>query len=380
MATAKVIIDASNLRSGGGLQVGASFIDELLRLVTDPGAVRAYPWITSARIEASAAVLDNLQDSTSSQIHCLDRAWSSLIRPAKISPRCDVRFTVFGPFYGDPNAHRHIIGFADPTLLSANRYGTAPRLLHLRSLRQHVRTAVAKRSFKSADRLVVETAAVRDDTASSLDYPREAISTVPNTINRVFTQPDLWAPTSFSAPEEASATFAFVSRLHPHKNMDFIGQVGMALRTDYSLEVRFVLTLTEQEWARLTQVTRDFSINVGALRINQVPTLLKQVDGYFFPSLFECYSAAPIEAMALRVPLFASDRDFVRTSCFDYPIYFEPRDPCSAAAAIASTIHSDQLTSWELTDPAAAATLDWSARHRALAYLDVISGELGNVL
>ena len=58
------------------------------------------------------------------------------------------------------------------------------------------------------------------------------------------------------------------------------------------------------------------------------------MDAIIFPSLLECFSATPLEAMAMEKPFFASDREFIRDVCSDYALYFDPEDPISAANVI----------------------------------------------
>ena len=55
-----VLIDMSNLRSGGAVQVAASFLDELADLTLDHGLRQAYPWLAAGiDICASSAVQAN---------------------------------------------------------------------------------------------------------------------------------------------------------------------------------------------------------------------------------------------------------------------------------------------------------------------------------
>jgi glycosyltransferase involved in cell wall biosynthesis len=59
------------------------------------------------------------------------------------------------------------------------------------------------------------------------------------------------------------------------------------------------------------------------------------MDAVIFPSLLECFSATPLEAMVMGKPLFASDRPFNREVCHSHAHYFDPLSPASAATAIA---------------------------------------------
>jgi glycosyltransferase involved in cell wall biosynthesis len=171
----------------------------------------------------------------------------------------------------------------------------------------------------------------------------------------------------------ADIVLAYVTRAYPHKNVAFLGAVGIELRTRHELLVNFVVTLTHDEWFALDSDTREYCTNIGVQKIAQVPSLLMQVDGAFFPSLLEAFSVTPLEAMALQLPLFASDRDFVRTICGDYPHYFDPEDPSAAAKVIADW---STTTCGALPDAPAHTSLGWSAKDRAETYASIISDAL----
>jgi glycosyltransferase involved in cell wall biosynthesis len=81
-------------------------------------------------------------------------------------------------------------------------------------------------------------------------------------------------------------------------------------------------------------------VNIGALDVAQCPSFYLQLDGVLFPSLLECFSATPLEAMAMKRALFVADRPFNRDVCGDAAFYFDPLDPGSAANAIAAFINA----------------------------------------
>lgn len=371
-----VLIDASNLRVGGGVQVAASFIDELIRMSTEQRALEQHPWMTSMRVEASSTVIQNLRENVSGlsgRIHTVDRSWRNIIVNRWASPRSDVRFTIFGPFFGSAKTGKHIIGFADVAIVYP-RPARLPDVSRLTGLKKRIRARLACRSFRSAHKLVVETEAVRDRVSRVLAYPSERIDVVPNAINGVFLHRGAWQEFELRLPKSSDLVLAYVTRAYPHKNMGFLGELAEELSANHGLSISYVLTLDESEWQGLDQSTKDHSINIGLQPIASVPSVLAQTDGVIFPSLLEAYSASPIEAMALGLPLYASDRDFVRSVCGDYPIYFDPEDPVSAAARIASDFGDGKTKKVQVPKPA---VLSWTARDRAEAYALIVEEAIG---
>jgi glycosyltransferase involved in cell wall biosynthesis len=197
---------------------------------------------------------------------------------------------------------------------------------------------------------------------------------VPNVVNSVFTHED--AQEELVLPELRSPSLFFPTRAYRHKNLPFLGLVGHELLVSHGCRVTFVLTLTASEWESLPHGVREFSVNLGPLRISQIPAVFRGVDAAIFPSLLESQSATPFEALTAGCPLLASDRPFVRGVVGDAAWYFDPHDPASAAASVQALLTNgpererrrrrglELMASWP------------TARDRACAYLDVISEEL----
>ena len=90
------------------------------------------------------------------------------------------------------------------------------------------------------------------------------------------------------------------------------------------MDVRFLVTLTNEEWLKRDDRFHAYVDNVGSISIAQCPSFYNLLDGVIFPSLLECFSATPIEAMIMKKPVFASDRLFVKQACEDFVNYFDP--------------------------------------------------------
>lgn len=371
-----VLIDASNLHSGGGVQVAASFLDELAALAEQPDVMDRYPWLGQIHVEVSNEVRADVTLRTLSalSLRTVDRHPRHLLRR-----RCggyDLSFAVFGPEYGPGRARRRVVGFADSTVIQRRPAGV-PRPTMGKRLRNEVRAVVSRAFFRRAHLLVVETEATRDDLAAALGFDRESIRVVPNSVNGVFDEPGRWRPVD-GLPELPRGVhlLAYVSRAHPHKNIDFLGLVGDSASQLVGIRLVFLLTLTEQEWRGLSERTRNYSHNVGVVTVDQVPSVLQAADAVIFPSLLESFSAMPLEAMAVGKAVFASDRPFVRTTCGDAPIYIDPLDPQMAAAVVTgSLMNPDLLAEHSCRGRAVVRDLP-SSRDRALAYLAIIDDEL----
>ncbi|SER73320.1 Glycosyltransferase involved in cell wall bisynthesis [Pedococcus cremeus] len=372
----RVLIDASNLKVGGGVQVAASFIEELIQLMKDPEYLREWPWLDSVMIDASSSVVNQLPMSARAHVTLKNRTWRSAFDRRR-NRLLSARFTVFGPFYGKANARIHIMGCADVTLLSPHPSGVPPLPLPTR-IKRHIRKPIAAHSFKSADVLVTETDAIRKHLVDHLAISPRSIEVVPNAIHEIFRHPERWLPLPLPKTDPGTVRLAYVARAYPHKNIDFLGSLGAAVLQMYGTRLQFLLTLHDSEWSGLSSLTKTYACNVGELSIGQVPTLLSQCDGVIFPSLLEAFSATPLEGMALGKAVYASNRDFVRTVCADYPIYFDPLDPTSAAHTVASHIASCRHQALDHDAAKRPTAHTWTARDRALAYIRIIDSSMKN--
>lgn len=375
-----VLLDMSNLVVGGGVQVGASFVDELASLVQDPDTLRRWPWLADVVVEASDVVVANATGHDSAvasglDVRVVDGRPAARLRRRPDDRSFDVSFTVFGPDYGPRRARTRVVGFADVTSLFPEYAGITGRRARLRHA---VRSRVSRRTFRSADLIVAESGYVTDALAARWGIPERRLRVVPNVLNRVFEDASLQQPLEVEV--ERRPAFAFPTRAYPHKNLSVLGAAARILRDEHGHEVQWVLTLTDDEWMRLDADTRAASRNVGPLRVSQVPSLYELSDGVVFPSLNECFSVTPLEAMRANRLLLASDRPFVREVAGDAAWYFEPTDPASLAQAVVDASADGALRERRLAEGVRVASGWPTGADRAAAYLALVDDALSSAV
>lgn len=365
MRAPRVLVDASNLRAGGGVQVAGSFLDELARFSDDASLVSRYPWIETVDVEATPEVIANLAPDTAQRLGVVETNRGRLDRHAwTTKPTHDVAFTVFGPLYGRRRGRHEIVGMADVTSIYSvpeTRAGHSVVKRRLTTLRR-----VASRAlFSRADEIIVEATHVRTQLQRQWHYPQSKVHVVPNCVNALFkTRP-------IASPQERHG-WIFVTRAYPHKNIGLLGRIGEELHARGVRDVRFLLTLNPAEWNALDTTTRRHCDNLGSKHVEELPAVYAACEGSVFPSLLECFSAAPLEALFCGLPLVASDRDFVKDVCGDAALYADPRDPAAWADAILA-IRRDPALRERLAEKGREVIDHASdARTRALAYVDVI--------
>ncbi len=327
----RVLLDFSNLRAGGGLQVASATLADL---ASSEMQRRFGDVLGDAEIRISPAVARNLTvDSGALPGKLVVRETKpSFFAPLKPPRRSfDVRFTLFGPTYTGRLARREITGFAEVTLVyDPSEYGQS---IGQQPLRQRLGNRVKRRLVRRFDWFVVEAPAIAQRLTDRFGVTSDKIFVVPNRPHPIFYDSPILEPSDLEAdPQELH--LAFPTRAYPHKNLELIGPAGDRFHALTGKDLRVHVTLRPEEWAGLPAGARRWMVNHGESALPDVLRIYRQVQGVFFPSKLEASSGTPLEANVLGLPLLASDRDFIRGSARPFSL-FDPEDADSAARALA---------------------------------------------
>lgn len=362
----KIIVNASNLHVGGGVQVAASFISEI-----------AESWRSKISIVASSEVVANvrLDDMERAQFVRFER-----INVHGFSPKTGrldrfmrggvCVFTVFGPVYRWWTKYRSIVGFAQPWIIYPHNecYTNLPALQRVRTRLKYWLQGLF---FRRADLLVVELEHVKEGLIRELGIKPECIHVVHNCVSSTYLDETVWLP--IDVPQaECDLRLGFLGRNYMHKNTAIFPAIAEALEAIHGIKARFYVTFTDAEWKACSPGLRAVCVNVGPLSVAQCPSFYKAIDGVVFPSLLECFSATPLEAMAMGKPLFASDRPFNHDVCNDHAHYFDPLSPESAATEIARVFANGGPNKEALRAARAHAVNFSSPKERAGKYLAML--------
>lgn len=295
--------------------------------------------------------------------------WNSAARRRMDS--FDSVFTIFGPLYRWSPPFRSIVGFAQPWIIYPRNecYGQLP---FLQRLKTRLKFWIQAQFFKRADLLVVELDHVKEGLIRELGIEPERIRVVRNCLSSLYLDEASWQPVSIP-PAECDLRLGFLGRNHLHKNTAIFPEIANALQTRHGLRARFYVTFTDEEWRACSPEFRDVCINVGPLMVAQCPSFYRALDGMVFPSLLECFSATPLEAMAMEVPLFASDRPFNVDVCANHAHYFDPLAPETAAERIAAVLGGNGPDPYALRAARDHAISFSSPAERAESYLALLT-------
>jgi glycosyltransferase involved in cell wall biosynthesis len=360
----KVIINASNLTVGGGIQVALSFI-HLLPKYTE----HSFYVVVSSSILKQINFAQKPSNIIIKELNFgikqgFKKNKSLMEIERKFNP--DIVFTVFGPSYWTPKA-AHLMGFALGWLINPNTeaFKVMPLKQQLKKYAQNKFKAFYTK--KNGSKYVVETEDVKERLTTYLKIPKEEIWVVNNTYNQFFNQ-------AISSVKKRDDVFKLVtiSANYPHKNLAIIKKVVEILKKK-KLKVQFTLTIPLNDYEEVFKGFEENVVTLGPIEAKDCPEHYRNADAFFLPTLLECFTASYPEAMIMKKPILTSDLGFAKTICGEgNALFFNPTDPKDIAAKIELLIKNEAL-GLELIENGLKRVKEFSSsEERAAKYMKVL--------
>lgn len=333
---ASFLFNATNMKTGGGLQVADSVCGELCRFTEHRFIVVLSQYLakTGERIKnyANVEVLHyDMPQTFSTVVLGRDPYLDGLVRKKKV----DAVLTVFGPSLWRPRVP-HLCGFARAQLLLTDSpyYDSHFRADEswFKRLKERLVHRVWAWGFRRSSRVFYT-----ENAYISAMLPRlikgAKVYTVTNYYNQVFDRPEQWQR-NVKLPEFKGTTLLTVSSPAAYKNLGIMVPVAECLEREHpDFNFRFVLTCKEAPFSLPEHLARHFEF-VGKVDVSECPNLYEQADIMFMPTLMECFTATYPEAMRMEVPIVTTDLEFAHGLCGDAACYYSAVDAEAAADAI----------------------------------------------
>lgn len=335
-----ILVNASNLRTGGGLQVAESIV-RLLNTVKYHHFIVVLP--KQLEYIVNDIPNDNIRTEVYSQPLTLKRivlGRDSVLDKLVEENNVDAVLTVFGPSRWKPTCF-HLCGFAMPHIvLGDSPYWKMLSVIDL--LKSKLRISLMKRDFRRNNSMIwCENEYISAKLRKLLKD--KSITTITNNYNQVFDHPEQWE-TSIKLQPFDGLTLLTITANYPHKNIAIaIPALEKIKRIDPNCKVRFVFTINEAQYPEIPQEYKDNIVLLGPVKINQCPPLYSQADVMFQPSLLECFSATYAEAMKMELPIITTDLGFAHSLCGDAALYYSPTDPEDLAKKIYKLYQNETL-------------------------------------
>jgi len=320
-----ILINATNLKQGGGIQVAQSICAQLGRFPKHRFTVALNSLINDSQIEfeSNAKVYKyDTKHNIKSLLLGRDTFLDNLVRNENI----DAVLTVFGPSIWRPKVP-HLCGFARAQLILKD----SP-YYQKRSLKEKVVHKIWAWSFRKCSNVFYTENSYISRILENF-FKGAKVYTVTNYYNQVFDQPEKWNK-SIVLPQFEGVTCLSISNHYLHKNFEIIEGIVKYLKKEHpGFNVRFVVTFDEKEMPIPADI-RDSIIYTGKVDVSECPYLYEQCDIMFMPTLMECFTATYPEAMRMGKPIVTTDLEFARGLCGEAACYYSAVDPKAAAEAI----------------------------------------------
>lgn len=333
-----ILINCSNLKAGGGLQVAQSILEQLGRFNKHHFIAVISSYINDENLSNGKNIevfRYDIRHSIKTVLLGRDVFLDNLVRKKNV----DSVLTVFGPSLWRPRC-KHLCGFARAQLLLKD----SPYFNHI-STKDRLIFHIWEWAFKrSSDVFYTENSYISRLLQDK--FAKARVYTVTNYYHQIFDNPQKWQRNTV-LPPFPGITCLSVSSYSVHKNFEIIEDiVGILHHKAPSLRVRFVLTFDGDEMD-INEEAKGNVLFIGKQDISQIPYLYEQCDIMFMPTLLECFTATYPEAMRMGKPIVTTDLEFARGLCGNAACYYSALDADAAADAIIR-VSTDKLYASQL--------------------------------
>ncbi len=367
----RLLINTSNLKKGGSLQVAYSFLNEIKH-----NTKHTFYVVLSSQLKEQIDIQEfpnnfifktySIKPTLLKVITGRDKFLSKLekdINPDKV-------FSIFSPAYWRPKSI-HISGFANGWSVNPGSIAFA-ELSFLNRIKKHVISYLKLKLLKLESNIfIVETISVKEKLSKFGKIPINKIYVVSNNYGVHYVE--TFSINDFVLPQKSSVDefrFITISSNYKHKNLKILKEVIPILRKK-DVRVKFFITIPEKTFQKEYNDFKDYIINLKPVPVINGPAIYHQCDALFLPTLLECFSASYPEAMIMKKPILTSDLGFARDICKDAAIYFNPLDAKDVVSKIILLINNKNIYN-ELVALGLNRVKDFpTAKERAKKYIEI---------
>lgn len=142
----------------------------------------------------------------------------------------------------------------------------------------------------------------------------------------------------------------YLTYYYPNKNIEIFIPLAKEIKKR-GLNYKIIVTIDPSQHVKAkmfldiikSESLNDVVINVGPVKMENVPSIYDQCDGLLMPTLLESFSGTYVEAMYHKLPILTSDMDFARDLCKNSAVYFDPFDVNSILGSIKTVFENDEI-------------------------------------
>ena len=322
----RLLVDATLISIGGGVQVGINLIANLIKDNDFEVVLVASPQISTQLTQSQKDSCFYFIEEKNEPI------WKKRLQGRRILEiekqyKPDLVFVVFGPSYWRPKA-KTLQGFALPLMVYPDIRNRVYKKNKFEFFYQKLLNAYkAKIMIKNSDYIVVETQAFKDRVAKFLSFSNNNIFVIENSFNSNFLNKkneikttdtlEIFIPTAY----------------YPHKNLEILVDVASYLLSLKKTHIvfNFLINKESEHWAKIISVAKlkgveSFFNTFGSVNNIQMADLYAKTDFVLLPTLAEASTAVYPETFISQKVLLTSNLDFAVELCGEAAVYFDPNN------------------------------------------------------
>jgi glycosyltransferase involved in cell wall biosynthesis len=340
-------IDASNLRSGGGV----THLVELLRAAQPRkhGFNQVIVWGSSSILQflEERSWLKNFHEPLLDQFLPMRFYWQSLILNKLLQrAACDILLVPGGLNHGrfQPfvTMSRNLLPFEKKEAL---RYGISWKLLRLALLRQS-----QTHTFQRASGLIFLTQYARQVILPVIEKIDGADVIIPHGINKKFMMEPRTQREINACSTQNPLRILYVSIIDPYKHQGNVVEAIAALKKEgYPVNLDLIGPAYPPAFKRLKRELHrldpkeEFIHYKGPVKYDELSSYYHRADLFVFASSCENMPNILLEAMASGLPIACSNRGPMPEVLGDAGVYFDPENPKDIARSVRELLESPSL-------------------------------------
>lgn len=260
----------------------------------------------------------------------------------KIKP--DLIYSITAPSYFKFRT-KEVMRFTNPWVTHPNKYAWSTLSIG-EKIFYYVYGLNQKRMMKSSRFFITQTETCKKGIMRITALPSDNIAVVNNVLPDIYSRVD---NTPIRA-DNGMINVAAVGNTSPHKNFDIIPDVIKQLEILGYSNLCFHTTFPEDDLVTKKILDKAKKMHVegkicnhGRLSQLELSEMYRMCQFCFLPTLLEVFSASTIEAMFFNLPIVATDFPFNSEVLGDSCLYYEPKNPQSAAKQFAKMIGNIEL-------------------------------------
>lgn len=336
----KILVDASIVSKGGGIQVALSIIKNIVLDCDFETICVVSPQIDNQLSQAIKSKADHYIVEKNESIFNKFKQGRRIKEIEKLH-KPDFVFVVFGPSYWKPST-TCMQGFALGKMLYQQELniGTVEKCLNV------LKTYLFKWSLSY---LVVETNLIKSKLVDYLNYSEEKVFVIGNSYSPFF---EKCVKDNIKDLKNNSEFFKILvpGSYYPHKNLENVLYAlhHYFLHNEPLVKVIFTIPFDSADWKKFYALVTELNLqdnieNFGFIPNSEFAKIYLSCDAILCASLVESSTAVFPEAFISHRPLLVSDRLFAHELCEDAAFYFDPLDPVEISNAMKEIKNNSSL-------------------------------------